>query len=71
MIPLVVVVTAEQLGRLNQLCESSGFTQDEQVGALIDLDWEEWQDAIGQSRSSRFAKFARLEAAQAKDGGVS
>ena len=67
MSPLVVVITSEQLRRLNELCESSGFSQDEQIGGLIDLDWEEWKEPddarlFDVSRSTRFAKFARLEA---------
>ncbi len=57
MIALAVVITAEQAERLEALCESSGFSPDAQVGALIDLDYEEWQDAIGESKSTRFARF--------------
>jgi hypothetical protein len=65
-IPLVVVISAEQLRRLNELCESSGLSQDEQIGGLIDLDWEEWQDALtpGPSRSTRFARFEAAETAE-------
>lgn len=66
MSPLAVVVTAEQLERLEALCESSGFSPDHQIGALIDLDFEEWQDALvpGPSRSTRFARFEAAETAE-------
>ena len=58
MSPLAVVITAEQVERLDALCESSGFSPDAQIGALIDLDFEEWQDAIAPvSKSTRFARF--------------
>ena len=73
MTALVVAITAEQARRLEELCESSGFSPDAQIGALIDLDWEEWRepdDAILRevSRSTRFARFiAELEA---KEGGA-
>jgi hypothetical protein len=67
--PLVVVITSEQLARLNELCESSGLSQDEQIGGLIDLDWEDWKEPddarlFDVSRSTRFARFV------AQDGGT-
>ena len=70
MSPLVIVITAEQRARLEALCESSGLSPDAQIGALIDLDFEEWKepdDAIlhDVSRSTRFARFV------AQDGGAS
>ncbi|MET0792176.1 MAG: hypothetical protein ABW061_11700, partial [Polyangiaceae bacterium] len=58
------MLTAEQLERLDALCESSGFSPDAQVGALIDLDYEEWQDAVAPdapSKSTRFARFVALD----------
>jgi hypothetical protein len=66
MSPLVVVITAEQHSRLEALCEASEFSPDAQIGALIDLDWEEWQDALtpGPSRSTRFARFEAAETAE-------
>ena len=66
MSPLAVVITAEQVERLEELCESSGLSPDAQIGALIDLDWEEWQDALppGPSRSTRFARFEAAETAE-------
>lgn len=70
MTPLVVVITTEQLARLNELCASSEFTVDQQIGAMIDLDFEEWKDPDDArlrdlSRSTRFARFC------AQDGGAS
>ena len=66
MTALVVAITAEQAQRLTELCEVSGFSPDYQIGALIDLDYEEWQDTHAPddpSRSTRFARFiAELEA---------
>jgi hypothetical protein len=69
MSPLVVVITAEQHSRLEALCEASEFSPDAQIGALIDLDWEEWKEPddarlFDVSRSTRFARFA------AQDGGA-
>jgi hypothetical protein len=64
MSPLVVVITTEQRARLQALCESSEFSTDEQIGAMIDLDFEEWQDTLaldGPSRSTRFARFEAIE----------
>ena len=63
---LAVVVTVEQVERLEALCESSGLSPDAQIGALIDLDFEEWQDALtpGPSRSTRFARFEAAETAE-------
>ncbi|MEI9940266.1 MAG: hypothetical protein WDO69_23860 [Pseudomonadota bacterium] len=70
MSPLVIVITVEQRTRLEELCKSSGYSPDFQIGAMIDLDFEEWKepdDAILRdvSRSTRFARFA------AQDGGAS
>ncbi|MEO7035597.1 MAG: hypothetical protein ABI548_16855 [Polyangiaceae bacterium] len=70
MTPLVVVITVEQRERLQALCKSSELSSDEQIGAMIDLDFEEWQDPDDArlrdlSRSTRFARFV------AQDGGAS
>ena len=63
---LVVVITAEQHERLEQLCEASEFSPDAQIGAMIDLDFEEWTDPDDSrlrevSRSKRFARFVASE----------
>jgi len=72
---LVVAITAEQARRLGELCQVSGFSPDAQIGALIDLDYEEWQDTHAPdepSRSTRFARFiAELEAKAHGSGGAS
>ncbi len=57
---LLVVVTAEQAERLEAICASSGFSPDAQVGAMIDLEFEEWQDSLkidDGTKSTRFARF--------------
>lgn len=61
---LVVVITPEQARRLDQLCDVSGFSPDYQVGALIDLDWEEWQDTHAPDEPSRSTRFARFIASE-------
>jgi len=69
MSPLIVMITAEQLRRLTALAEKSEFSLDEQIGALIDLDFEEWQDALDAAdmptlpRSTRWLRFVASEAA--------
>lgn len=69
MSPLVIVITPEQCERLDEICEESGFSPDMQIGAMIDLEYEEWKDPddsrlFESARSTRFARFV----AQDKDG---
>ena len=66
MSPLAVVITAEQSERLEALCEASGFSPDYQIGAMIDLDFEEWvePDDANLRDVSRSTRFARFEAAE-------
>jgi len=67
--PLIVMITAEQLRRLQALSEKSEFSLDQQIGALIDLDFEEWQDALDAAdmptlpRSTRWLRFMASEGA--------
>ena len=69
MSPLIVMITAEQLRRLQALSEKSEFSLDQQIGALIDLDFEEWQDALDAAdmptlpRSTRWLRFMASEGA--------
>lgn len=63
------MITAEQLRRLQALSEKSEFSLDQQIGALIDLDFEEWQDALDAAdmptlpRSTRWLRFMASEGA--------
>ncbi|MEO7033682.1 MAG: hypothetical protein ABI335_07670 [Polyangiaceae bacterium] len=64
------MITVEQHTRLLEICASSELPLDEQIGGMIDLDFEEWKDPDDAvlhevSRSSRFARFV------AQDGGAS
>lgn len=61
---LTVTLTLEQAERIEALRETSEFSLAEQIGAMIDLDFEEWQDAvhlikIAAPRSTRWARFVR------------
>lgn len=64
---LTVVLPDEQIRRLEALLASSELTDAEQIVAMIDLDYEEWQDQIeikgtGVSRATRYARFCASEA---------
>jgi hypothetical protein len=67
---LTVGLTDEQSNRLEEICDASGFSPDMQIGAMIDLDYEELEDMIASTspttRSTRFARFVLSE-----KGGVS
>jgi len=64
---LVVTITAEQARRLEALRAQSEFSVDQQIGAMIDLDYEEWQDALDTAdmptlpRSTRWLRFVASE----------
>lgn len=64
---LTVELPDEQIERFKALLVSSEFEPAELVTAMINLDFEEWQDAIetkatGVSRATRYARFCRAEA---------
>jgi hypothetical protein len=65
--PFAIVITAIQSARLLAICEASGSSPDKQIGAMIDLEFEEWQDALDAAdmptlpRSSRWLRFAASE----------
>lgn len=71
---LTVKITDEQAARLAELLDISTFPAAEQIGAMIDLDYEEWQDNLEHkalvgstdaklaSRSTRWLRFLKTEA---------
>ncbi len=67
MSPLVIMITVEQFERLQAIRQSSEFSIDEQIGAMIDLEFEEWQDTLDASampmlpRSTRWLRFVASE----------
>jgi hypothetical protein len=68
---LAVTITAEQARRLDALREQSGFTLDEQIGAMIDLDFEEWQDALDAAEMPTLPRSTRWLRFVASEGGAS
>ncbi len=63
---ITVELTQEQVDRLRALAENGGFNQSEMVGAIIDCEFEEWEDAVqvkqmGAPRATRWARFVASE----------
>lgn len=61
---LTVTLTPEQARRLLAIQQASEFTLSVQIGAMVDLDFEEYQDAlevvnIAAPRSTLWARFVR------------
>jgi len=71
MMPLIVMITAEQGRRLAELAARSEFTLDQQIGALIDLDYEEWQDALDAAEMPTLPRSTRWLRFVASEGGAS
>lgn len=43
---LEVMLDERTMGRLEEICEESGYSKAEQVRAMIDGDYEEWRKLV-------------------------
>ena len=59
---LCITLDDETASRLGELMANSQFGVNEQIQAMIDLDYEEWQDSgHDQPRSSQWIRFLKSE----------
>lgn len=59
---LCITLDDETASRLGELMGSSKFGVNEHIKAMIDLDYEEWQDSHREEpRSSRWIRFVKSE----------
>jgi hypothetical protein len=59
---LCITLDDETASRLGELMGNSNLGVNEQIQALIDLDYEEWKDQdVDQPRSARWIRFIQSE----------
>jgi len=52
---LHVWISEQSMARLDEICADSGYNRGEQVEAMIDLDWTEWQATKSRAKGRKAA----------------